>query len=102
MSAEALELEQVQEGIRAAFMCNHHGKVCIAFSDPAYAQADAIYLDKDNRRLHVVLHGNAFFISEISEAMTKAFEENKEALLTAIRADGSLLELIAPIEVGRA
>lgn len=100
MAVEALESEQ--EGIRAAFMSNHRGQVCIAFSDPVYARADAILLDPESRCLHVVIHESAFFISQVSEAMAQAFRNNREALLTAIRPDGSLLELTAPIEVGRA
>ena len=102
MAVEAFKQQQEQEGIRAAFMSNHRGEVCIAFSDPVYARADAILIDTASRAIHVIVHGNAFFISEVSEAMAGAFQSNKEALLTAVRPDGSLLELTAPIQVGNA
>lgn len=102
MAVEAFQQEQPRDGINAAFMSNHRGEVCIAFSDPVYARADAILIDKSKRAIHVIVHGSAFFISNVSEAMAHAFENNEEALLTAVRPDGTLLELTAPIEVGNA
>ncbi len=102
MAVEALKQDNCDKGINAAFMSNHRGEVCIAFSDPVYARADTILLDRQSRAIHVVIHQSSFFISHVSEAMASAFENNKQALLTAIRPDGSLLELFAPIEIGNA
>ena len=93
---------QAEEGINAAFMRNHRGEVCIAFSDPVYARADFVLIDRHSRALHVVMHQNAYFISKVSDVMLHAFETNKNALLTAIRPDGTLLELTAPIEIDAA
>ncbi len=102
MIAEALEQEGHEVGINAAFMSNHRGQVCIAFSDPVYARADTILVNSKNLSVHAILHENSFFIGTVSEVMAHTFENNKEALLTAIRPDGSLLELSVPIEVGNA
>lgn len=99
--ANALRKEE-NRGINAAFMSNHRGQVCIAFSDPIYARADSILLDPDTRALHVVMHGRSYLISTVSEPMCRCFENNDHALLTAIRPDGSLLELEAPIQVAGA
>lgn len=98
MAVEALDHRpEPDEGINAAFMRNHRGEVCIAFSDPAYARADMVLIDRDSHAVHVILHQNAHFISNVSDVMINALESNKQALLTAIRPDGSLLELSAPI-----
>lgn len=100
MAAKALDYDHA-DGVNAAFMRNHRGEVCIAFSDPVYVRADAVLADRDNLSVHIIIHENAFFIGHVSEAMMNAFESNSEALLTAIRTDGSLLELTAPIQSGR-
>ena len=101
MGLEAFNFQD-QAGIQAAFMCNHRGEVCIAFSDPVYAKADAIMLDKKSREIHVLVHESMYFVSKVSDVMASAFERNQNALLTSIRSDGSLLELSAPIQLGRA
>jgi hypothetical protein len=85
--------------INAAFMRNHRGNVCIAFSDPAYARADSVLVDADHLAIHLIIHGNSYFIGHVSEGMLGAFCENGTALLTALRPDGTVLELEAPIEI---
>lgn len=93
-------LAQTDEGIRAAFLRNHHGKVCITFADPAFVRSDSIVIDPNDHAVYAILHEAAYFISRVSEAMARAFTENEEALLTAVRPDGHVFELIAPIQVG--
>lgn len=88
------------EGVPAAFMRNHRGEVCIAFSDPVYARADSIFVDQDNLSVYAVVHQAAHFVGTVSEGMANAIAESKEALLTALRSDGSVLELFAPVQVG--
>ena len=101
MAVEALEClpDHVQN---AAFMLNHLGSVCIAFSDPAYVQADAILVDKDKFSVFAILHEGCHLIGYVSEEMADAFSKNKKALLTAMRPDGSVFELFAPIQMGSA
>lgn len=103
MALEAFQTEQQKEtGINAAFMSNYRGEICIAFSDPVYTRADSILLDKHSHAVHVIIHGNAYLVTHVSDAMANVLENNREALLTAIRPDGTLLELTVPIEVGNA
>lgn len=90
------------EGVSAAFLRNHHGKVCIAFADPVYVRADAIVVDLDGREVHAVLHQASHFISRVSDVMANALAENAEALLTAVKSDGTVFELFAPVQVSRA
>ena len=88
------------EGLDAAFMRNHRGQVCIAFADPDYARADSIFVDRDTMAIYAIIHQASHFIGSVSENMTNAFVGSKEALLTAMRPDGSVLELTAPVQVG--
>lgn len=100
MATESLKQTEEESWINAAFMSNHRGEVCIAFSDPVYARADSILVDRKKCSVHIIIHENSFLVGAVSEVMARTFENNKEALLTAIRPDGSLLELTAPIEIG--
>lgn len=85
--------------IGAAFLSNKRGEVCIVFSDPVYARADGILLERESRALHIILHGRDMLVGHLSDSMAGAFAASGEALLTAVRADGSLLELTAPVQV---
>ena len=96
-------LETMPDHIQnAAFMLNHLGAVCIAFNDPAFVRADAILIDKSSYSVFAILHDGCHLIGYISEEMVNAFSENHEALLTALRPDGSIMELTAPIQIGTA
>lgn len=99
MLAEA-HLHDLSEGLDAAFMRNHRGQVCIAFADPDYARAESIFVDQDTFAIYAVIHQASHLVGTVSEGMLAAFAESREALLTALRADGSLLELMAPVQVG--
>jgi hypothetical protein len=93
-------LPEPLEGLPAAFMRNHRGQVCIAFADPAYARADSIFVDRANLSIYAVVHQASHFVGTVSEGMATAFADSPEALLTALRSDGSILELSAPVQVG--
>ena len=90
---------QEQEAVNAAFMCNHRGDVCIIFSDPLYARSESILIDQEDLSVHAILQENNYFLGNISERMMQAFEDNENALLAALKSDGSVLELEAPIEI---
>jgi hypothetical protein len=96
----SLSVPQADEGVRAAFLRNHHGRVCIAFSDPAFVRSDSIVIDPKDFAVYAILHEAAYFISRVSETMARAFAESDEALLTAVRPDGHVFELTAPVQVG--
>lgn len=93
-------MPEPMEGLNAAFMRNHRGQVCIAFADPDYVRAEAIFVDRDSMSIYAIIHQASHFIGSVSENMTNAFVGSHEALLTALRPDGSVLELTAPVQVG--
>lgn len=86
------------ENQEAAFLYNERGEVCIAFADPAYVRSETILADERDLSLHAVLHESSHLIGQVSEGMFAAFTGRKEALLAAVRSDGSIFELMAPIE----
>ncbi len=100
MALEALN-DRPEDHMNAAFMRNHHGKVCIAFSDPSYVRADSILVDTDHLCVYAVLHESAHLIGHVSEGMAQALESNERALLTAMTGHGGVVELEAPIRVSR-
>lgn len=93
-------LPEPMEGLDAAFMRNHRGQVCIAFADPDYVRADSIFVDRDSLTIYAIIHQASHFVGTVSENMVDAFVGSKEALLTGLRPDGSVLELSAPVQVG--
>ena len=96
MTQHAMNIEDA--GISAAFLRNHRGEVCIAFSDPSYVRADAIWIDEQSLAVHAIIHHASHLIGNVSEGMMQAFKHNNDALLTAVRPDGTILELRAPIQ----
>lgn len=85
-------------GVNAAFLRNHRGEVCINFSDPSYVSADAIIVDPHCLEIHALIHQNFHLIGQVSDGMADAFLSNEQALLTALRPDGTVHELYAPIQ----
>ena len=102
MALGALKYQDEDTGISAAFMRNHRGDVCIAFSDPAYVRSDAVLIDPAEMAVYAVIHEGSYLIGSVSDTMARAFAENEQALLTAMRPDGSVFELFVPIQVGHA
>ena len=87
------------DSISAAFMRNHRGEVCISFADPVYVRAEAILVDRKTCSIHAVLHESSHLLGHVSEGMAEAFLQNREALLTALRPDGTIFELVAPVQL---
>jgi hypothetical protein len=85
--------------LHAAFLCNRGGDVCIAFDDPVYVGSEAILIDADQRTVHAVLHQSQWLLGYVSQAMMQSFCQRPEALLTALRPDGSIYEMMAPISI---
>lgn len=83
--------------VNAAFLRNHAGEVCIALSDPAFVQSDRIVVDRATLCVFAVLHEAAHFIGAVSETMADAFSKNDHVLLSAMRVDGTMFELNAPV-----
>ena len=86
------------EGVNAAFMRNHRGDVCIAFADPAYVRSEKILIDKNSHTIHAILHESIYFLGSVSDMMLNAFHTRKQALLTSLRPDGTIFEIMVPVE----
>jgi hypothetical protein len=97
MAIEAFNQTQ-QEGVNAAFLRNHRGDVCIAFADPAYVRAEKILIDPSNQAIHAILHGSLYFLGAVSDVMVDAFHTRQQALLTSLRPDGTIFEVMVPVE----
>ena len=97
---DSCHLAEPDEGVNAAFMRNHRGAVCIAFSDPVYVRSDSILVDPANGAVHAILHETCCLLGYVSQGMARAFAENREALLTALRPDGTVFEMTAPVQAG--
>ncbi len=91
--------EHENEGVNAAFMRNHRGEVCIAFPDPSWVRADSIIVDQRNGAVHAVIHESCNLLGHVSPAMAAAFVQRQAALLTALRPDGTVFELVAPVQI---
>lgn len=85
------------EAVEAAFLCNRHGEVCIAFADPSYVRAEIIVLDRSCGAVHAVMYESDHLLGYVSGPMVEAFAAREEVLLTATRSDGSVFELSAPV-----
>lgn len=98
-TAAFLHDDSLIDEVDAAFMRNHRGEVCIAFSDPVYVRAETIVVDRKTCSIHAVLHESSHLLGHVSEGMADAFVHNREALLTAMRPDGTVFELVAPVQI---
>lgn len=97
MALEAFNKSE-PEGVNAAFMRNHRGDVCIAFADPAYVRSERIIIDPASQSIHAILHQSLYFLGYVSDVMIDAFHTRKEALLTSLRPDGTIFEVMVPVE----
>ncbi len=97
MVVQAFNLAE-PDGVNAAFMRNHRGDVCIAFADPAYVRSEKILIDQKNQTIHAILHESLYFLGSVSDMMVNAFKTRQQALLTSLRPDGTIFEIMVPVE----
>lgn len=97
MVVEAFNLSE-PNGVNAAFLRNHRGDVCIAFADPAYVRSEKILIDPSDHTIHAILHESLYFLGSVSDTMIDAFHSRKQALLTSLRPDGTVFEIMVPVE----
>ncbi len=83
------------------FIVNMKGEVCIAFSDPAFVQTDTVLVDPRAAHIHAILHQEDYDLGPVSPAILEQFGRRREALLAAVRPDGSIFELSVPIRVAQ-
>jgi hypothetical protein len=102
MVEQPIEIYQRYEELTSVLLKNGRDEVCITFEDPTFVHADIIYVDQADHTIHAVIYQTPFLVGHVSDEMMKAFADSKEALLAAVQPDGTILELMAPIMVGRA
>lgn len=76
------------------------GSVAIQFDDPNFVRAKFIYIDKESGLLEAVLHEGLHQIGKVSagDVMNTLLKQTKISL-SAIRPDGSVLEMNADVLV---
>ena len=89
------------EAVQAAFLCNRKGDVCIAFDDPAFVQAELILVDREEGGIYAILHESDHLLGRLSPTMRGAFLKRETALLTALKPDGTIFEMMAPVSVSQ-
>lgn len=72
----------------------------MAFDDPVFVHADAIFLDPDDHALHAVMFQDSFLLTHISNEILEAFKASHEVLLAGVQPDGTVLQLLAPVIQG--
>lgn len=81
----------------AAFLKNHTGGVSISLSDPCFVQSDAIVVDQSTLCVFAIFHEAPHYLGSVSRGMAETFSRNTQVVLSALRPDGSLFELTAPV-----
>lgn len=80
--------------ISSHFTVRDSGCLAISFDDPTFVRAEMVLFDRVNGRVEVLLHGKLHSVGQVPEELMRQFEENgRDVLLTAVRTDGSSLEL---------
>lgn len=81
----------------AAFFRSPGGGVRITLSDPTYVHSDAVVIDPSTLCVFAILYESPHYLGPISRDMAEAFARNDQVILSAMRPDGSVFELSAPI-----
>lgn len=102
MARHLLENEEISLNREVGLLRNLRGEVCIAFDDPVYVHADAIFVDPADHAIHAIIFQTPYLIAHVSNEMLSAFVASPQALLAAVQPDGQIFELMAPIIVGHA
>ncbi|MCM2344073.1 MAG: hypothetical protein NDJ24_05875 [Alphaproteobacteria bacterium] len=102
MAEYPFENKDFSLNLEAALLRNRRGEVCIAFDDPVYVHADAIFVDPEDHAIHAIIFQTPYLIAHVSDEMLSAFAASPKALLAAVQPDGQIFELMAPIIVGHA
>ncbi len=81
----------------AAFFRGHDGRVRISLSDPTYVHSDAVVIDPSTLCVFAILYESPHYLGPVSKDMAEAFSRSDHVILSAMRPDGSVFELSAPI-----
>jgi hypothetical protein len=83
----------------ATFLQNQRGEVCISMDDPAYVRSEALLVNRADGSVLCVLHESEHLLGQATPLMLQAMMDHGSALLSALRPDGTMLEISAPVRV---
>ena len=83
----------------ATFLQNQRGEVCISMDDPAYVRAEALLVNRADGSVLCVLHESEHLLGHTSSLMIEALAGKGIVMLSALRPDGTMLEISAPVRV---
>ncbi len=75
------------------------GSVAIHFNDPNFVRAELIRVNVQSGCLEAILHEGAHEVGQVPKNLTDALARQSKVCLSAIRPDGSLLEMNAGVVV---
>ncbi len=78
----------MSDAINALFLKNAEGDLCIAFDDPLYVRAQAVFIDPGSREVTGLIDGVTVAFGKVSARLAGSFIERKHILLTAPHPDG--------------
>lgn len=79
--------------ISTSFCVLDTGLASILFDDPTFVRSETVLFDRQNGYVEVLLQGKLHQVGQVPSELMARFAENKDVLLTAVRIDGSSLEL---------
>lgn len=85
--------------ISSDFSVRDAGMVAISFDDPTFVRAESVLFDSSSGIVEVLLQGKLHPVGQVPEKLMLLFAENRDVILSAIRIDGSHLELTSRLVV---
>lgn len=89
-------------GVRATLSRNQDDALSIAFFDPTYVRADSVFYNSADHSIHAVIEGWSYYVGDADEVISSDLKSVKDIELMAVRPDGSILKMRAPVISGSA
>lgn len=88
-----------QDGIHAAFMCNHLGDISATFPSVIHTKASCLRFCQQTGDVRIEIGGAEHYVTTVSQAMAKMMSERQSIRVRAMRSNGEMCEAIMPLEV---
>lgn len=79
--------------IHSSFSLRDNGGVHIFLDDPTFVRAETVLVDMRSGEVQALLHEKLHSLGAAPANIVAAFKENCEVMLSAVRIDGSSLQL---------
>lgn len=79
--------------IHSSFSLNDQGGVHILLDDPTFVRAETLLVDMRSGEIQALLHQKLHSLGAAPANIMAAFKDNCEVMLSAVRVDGSNLQL---------